>query len=350
MRSKKIFLICGIPMLIFYVFLIIIFYAFISFILLLPVVIFGFSIIRRKNLYIRLMKFILGCYLIFFVLIPNPYYMFVEISRRVDLDRSSIITPNSQSVVHLNSTEEFWNYLTTNTSYNISEFQALPENIRLELIQEFILSVVEYSYDFNNYYVSLNTATPEEVLSRGKDDCQGQCVVTVSFLQYLGYDAWCAETPFHWYTRVKINDSTHLDLNRGSACEPLWIFNGKDIQFPTPFTTCLYNLFFYRSGYVAEFYTEFITDLMSPIFMWMILAFISLLISSLAITLIKYPRKYSNKKWLNSIAFSTALLYVELIIVYIIAIFAPILFFLSVLIAIFIYLLILDRQLILKIS
>ncbi|MBD3228569.1 MAG: hypothetical protein GF329_10310 [Candidatus Lokiarchaeota archaeon] len=275
--------------------------------------------------------------------------MLIEISRRADLDRSSIITPHSESITRLNSSEGFWNYLATNTSYNISEFQALPEKNKLQIIQEFILSVISYSYDFNNYYVSLNTATPEEVLERGKDDCQGQCVVTVSFLQYLGYDAWCAETPFHWYTRVKLNNSYFVDLNKGSACEPLCIFNGESVQFPTPINSCIYNLIFYRSGYVAEFYTDIFTDIISSIFIWIILIFVSFIISILAVTLIKYPRKYTNKEWLKSILFSALFLYIELILAYIIGYFIPIFFFIYVIIGLFTYFFVIDRELALKI-
>ena len=48
-RSKKAFLFIGFPILSFYIFLIIIFYTFISLILILPIIILGLSIIRRKN-------------------------------------------------------------------------------------------------------------------------------------------------------------------------------------------------------------------------------------------------------------------------------------------------------------
>lgn len=293
------------------------------------------------------MKVILGCFLVFFALIPNPLYWPAEISKRMDLDRSSIITPNEPIIINLNSTVEFWDYLSNYTTYNSSEFKVLDVETKLEIYEQYILFKVEYSYDFNNYYVNIHTATPKEVLERGKDDCQGQCVVMVSFLQYLGYDAWCAETPFHWYTRVFINGSIYVDLNRGSACEPLSIFNGKEVRFPISIWINIYNVIFYRSDYVAGFYEDFI-NMMSPFLSYLLLFGISLIISSLSVLVIKYPKKYNNRQWLNSVLFGTGLLYMELILVYIIALFSPTFFFLSILIGIFIYLLLIDREIIIK--
>ncbi|MHA1269887.1 MAG: hypothetical protein ACTSPY_08900 [Candidatus Helarchaeota archaeon] len=346
MRSKKIFLFVGIPILSFYVFLIIIFFAFISAILLLPVIILGLSIIRKKHLYIRLMKFSLGCFLVFFILIPNPLYWPTQIYRRID--KTSIITPNNLLIINLNSTENFWTYLTTNTTYNQSQFNNLSIEEKLEIIQDYILYIVPYSYDINNYYVNMHTATPEEVLIRGKDDCQGRSVVTVSFLQYLGYDAWVAETPFHWYTRVFINDTSYIDLNRGSACEPLWIFNGNQFKFPTPFLECVYNILFHRGDYIASFYMDFIN--ISPIMIWIILIVISFLISLLMISILKYPKKYSNRKWRNQTIYGTVFFYLSLVILYLIGIFNASFFIISIIILLSLYFFTLDREFVLKIK
>ncbi len=342
-KSKKLFLYIGLPLFGVYAFLIVIFYAFISFILLLPILILGVSILRKENLYIRLIKLVLGCYLVFFLLIPNPMYWPGEISKRMDLTRSSIITPDALCIKNLNSSQEFWSYLNNYTVYNETEFQKLEIEQKLTIIQDFILFKVSYSYDFNNYYVNLHTATPEQVLEKGKDDCQGQCVVMVSFLQYLGYDAWCAESPFHWYTRVFINSTYYIDLNKGDASEPLCIFNGKEVKFPTPFLECIYNVFIYRSSYVADFYIEMIQ--ISPLLMWLILGFISIFITIFMISVLKYPRKYKINEWRKQIIIGSLFFYISLIIVYLIGLFISSLFILTTIILLLSYIILLDRKL-----
>jgi len=43
----------------------------------------------------------------------------------------------------------------------------------------------------------------------------------------LGYDAYCAETPFHWYVvlPVKEKEGSWIYLNRGGATDPLIVFD-----------------------------------------------------------------------------------------------------------------------------
>ena len=183
---------------------------------------------------------------------------------------------------------------------------------------------------------------------RGKDDCQGRTVVSVSFLQYLGYDAWCAETPFHWYTRVFINSTTHIDLYRGDASEPLCIFNGKSVQFPTPFIDCLYSLLFSRSDYVAGFYSDFINSYPALILFFILLA-VSFIVSSLVVLFLKLPYKTTKKQYLALILFGTIIFQISLIAVYLISMFTPVVFIISMLGLLFLYIFLLDRELILKI-
>jgi len=333
-KSKKLFFILGVLTISFYIFNVIIFYAFISILMFIGLLICIIGIIRKKFLFIDLLKFSICLFLIFFLIIPNPLYWPSQINRHID--RSLIITPNAECIKELNNTNQFWSYLENYTSYNITEFNNLNIKTKLEIYNNFILFKVKYCYDFNNYYVLSHTATPEEVLNRGMDDCQGRCVVLVSFLQYLGYDAWCAETPFHWYTIVYYNN-TRYGLNRGDASEPLCIFNGKKVVFPTPISTCIYSILFDCSDYVAKF------SLSYP-YIWIILIIIPVFLNIILISVLKFPKKYNKNQWLIHTLLGTGFFYIEILIAYLISLYFPIIFNLVILTLITFYLFILKKE------
>ena len=83
-------------------------------------------------------------------------------------------------------------------------FDGLPFNERMGIVDEFIKDKVTWKSDLSQYGVLGLLTSPTDVLTRGAGDCQGQSSVTASLLFALGgVQAFCVETPFHWWTHAK---------------------------------------------------------------------------------------------------------------------------------------------------
>lgn len=115
----------------------------------------------------------------------------------------SLITPNDELVQQFKA-----DFLAANPSYHTKDFVT-----RMQLVDNWVKDKVTWKSDMSQYGVVGLLTTPHEVLERHAGDCQGQSAVTASLLFALGgVQAWCTETPFHWWTHAR-DDVTRETYN-----------------------------------------------------------------------------------------------------------------------------------------
>lgn len=258
---KKFFLFIGIPLLAFYIFLIVIFYAFIAGLFILALLM-GICCLRfsKKKIFPGLSKLTIGMMLVFLLFISNPLYWPEQIARHIDTSR--VILPNDPLVQQLNSTPYMWNYL--NNTYGVTPayfYNNMTKDEQLLNMTDYIvfsLEVINYTSIPAVYGVIDFTASAHEAIANGRGDCQSQAVIMVSFFIFMGYDAWACEAPYHWYTLVYLgaNRTDPHYYNRLDWSDPQIIFNDKeryytmnlferlgDITFGRRFYDKIYELF-----------------------------------------------------------------------------------------------------------
>ncbi len=60
---------------------------------------------------------------------------------------------------------------------------------RLKQVERFVLQQIPYEWDWNTWGVSDYLPTVEEVMEKGKEDCDGRAVIAASLLRRFGYKA-----------------------------------------------------------------------------------------------------------------------------------------------------------------
>ncbi len=301
-NSKRVFLYIGLPLLIFMIFIMAIYYVIHLIWFLTLAVLVLLSIYRKERKYITLTKLAFVIFLWFVFLCWNPIYWPQQISRH--LDRGSLITPNAQCIVDLNTT------FTTSAFYHGPYNRSTIEGQLQELadIQFFIYSPgtnendwINYTYDFFQFPgVFDHVPIPAEVLATRQDDCDGIAVVTVSLLVRLGYEAYVAESDSHWWTYVKIYGEDLNSSVRGrtytviylnwwdSIGEPYVIFNQTTVILTQPlFVSWTQQM---TDGYYVEIIQEFGLPFLA------ILPIASLLLGLLFSIGVSFPRTYKKKR------------------------------------------------------
>jgi MFS family permease len=129
-----------------------------------------------------------------------------QLHRRLSLPASTI-QPNNALVQ--NFTALFW------SENPPASFNALPFAQRMLIVDKFVYKYIRWEESYSLYKVVGLIASPTDVLSRMAGDCQGQSAVTASLLMAMGgYQAYCVETPFHWWTHaVEVSTGLTYDLN-----------------------------------------------------------------------------------------------------------------------------------------
>lgn len=298
MNWKNFFLIVGVPLLIFYGFVITIYYAFISGLLLIFFIV-GLCCLRKKHFWRRLSKLSIAMFICFFVVLSNPLIWPDQFYRHVN--PSVMITPQAPAVTALNDTTELWNYI-ENVSipgYTQSQFLALTESRKLELISDYCLDKIDYLNIHYQYYVFDRIATPTEAITTGTGDCQAHAVVTTSLLIYLGYNAYAAETPFHWYTVVFLDDGTPIYLNRllgnGIYCSaPEFLMNDRSMLYTMNFAWLVVDVVF-----APHFNNTFDEVFQDPLY-WIIFPIALLAIAAIFTAVIKLQDKPTKKEFLRN--------------------------------------------------
>ncbi len=301
-KSKKLFLIVGLPLFCFMIFIMAIYYV-IHLVWFLTIgITFLLCTYRKNRKFIALTKLSLVLFLYFVFICVNPIYWPQQISRH--LNRGSLITPDAQCIADLNTT--FVTSAFYNGPYNRSTLQGQMDE--LSDIQYFLYNPgkndndwINYTYDFFQYPgVFDHIPTAEEVLANRQDDCDGIAIVTVSLLVRLGYEAYIAESDSHWWTYVKIYGEDLNSSIRGqtytlvylnwwpSIGEPYVIFNQTTVIVMQPLLSAWWDQM--TDGY----YVEIIQEYGRPIF-WM-LPIIALVLGFIVSLAISFPRKYSKRR------------------------------------------------------
>ncbi len=234
-RKQKRFFVCvGLPALVFYFFLATIYFAFIggamAFVFLV-----GVCCLRKKDFWARANKLAFAMVGIYVLLVPNPLIWPQQIDRH--LNPALLITPGAPEVQGLNSTDKFWAWLSTTEGLSLSQFEALDEPTKLHHLSDYCLFVVNWTDIAVQYGVIARVATPAEAITSGHGDCQAQTATTTSLLIFLGYNAYAAETPLHWYTVVYLANGTPVYLDRIigilrlTASDPELLMNDKGIWY-----------------------------------------------------------------------------------------------------------------------
>ncbi len=344
-RSRFFFLVVGIPIYVFMGFVFASYMAFFTVMLFVPLAIVAAAMlpgaIKRRNFYSYGLKIGIIFMIVFTGLVPNPLIWGQQISRR--LDHKQLLTPNEPSVMSLadpNSAGNLWDYLNrTHVHTNHTEFEAvfrtwtIPNQV--EHIFDYIYDddnygLIKYAFDIDTNYVFDHVATPLEVLTSGKDDCQGISCLLASLLIYMGYDAYVCECPFHWYVRVfyvnGTGDTTFEDVYRNSRhSDPFYMFNMEETIFPAEIGWTINTSF--TDPYVANNYLEIVNgtggtldlsvfgssfpDTNIPVWAaWLAVFGACVLIGFLASVFVQIPR-YKRSRWYEKVvppfAFATPL-------------------------------------------
>ncbi|NVM54937.1 MAG: hypothetical protein HWN66_14630 [Candidatus Helarchaeota archaeon] len=316
---KKIFIFVGIPLLSFYIFLIVIFYAFIAGLFLI-VLLLGFSCLRfsKKKIWAGLSKLSIAMILFLLLMISNPVYWPRQIVRHIDTSR--VVQPNDPLVQGLNNTLAMWDYLNSTYGVNESVFYSLDNDSRLQLMTDYIIEdVIEYYYIPEVYGVIDYVSSAHEAIEKGRGDCHSRTIVMVSFFIYMGYNAYCCEAPFHWYTVVyfgpgRTDPHYYYRLN---WTDPEIIFNHEEVFYPM-------NIF-QRLGDIVfglPFYDK-IMELFSSRIVQILLAPILVGVGFLMTLGIKSTAWKSKKHYLKNAIFCSLILILGFLVAFGLSVFVP---------------------------
>ncbi|MHA1252301.1 MAG: hypothetical protein ACTSRP_20115, partial [Candidatus Helarchaeota archaeon] len=162
-------------------------------------------------------------------------------------------------------------------------------------------------------YVIDYVATPTEVLEKGVGDCQHITVVMVSFLIYLGYNAYCAECPLHWYPVVFLNNGSVVSLYRVNWTDPQILINDKEIIFQMNLFQRLYDTMTHFS------INRPVSQFMDTSLFWILFIPLSFVISSSLILIIRTSGTPTRKKKIYNILFGGLVLIFGFLFIYFIS-------------------------------
>lgn len=122
------------------------------------------------------------------VLFPNPSKLATLLDRLANLDR--LIDSQHPGLARLE--EDVRRKLPDGASARA----ALP------IVEKTVYQHVPYAFDWDNWGVMEWLPTVDEVLTRGREDCDGRAVVAASLLRRLGYDAWLVTDILHMWVET----------------------------------------------------------------------------------------------------------------------------------------------------
>ncbi len=139
----------------------------------------------------------------------NPLALKEQFHRRIH--PYTLLEPNNPKISEFNI--KFENILQVDRDRTgMAEYAEKPRIYEIKLIEAFILSRVEWVSDFIQYLTVDHLATPNEVLTSMKDDCDGRAILAGSLLLHRGYNAWIFVSWFHWWVVVLLEDEYSLQI------------------------------------------------------------------------------------------------------------------------------------------
>ncbi len=77
----------------------------------------------------------------------------------------------------------------------------------LKRVERFVYQKVPYDWDWNTWGMADYLPTVDEVLSKGREDCDGQAVVAASLLRHFGYDARLVANFAHMWVKTSAGET-----------------------------------------------------------------------------------------------------------------------------------------------
>lgn len=232
---KYCFLLIGCPIIVFYIFLIGVLFAFISGLFLWVLIIgVGCLFFNRSKIWKSLSKLSLVLLCFVFLFYPNLLVLPDQIANHID--RTRIIDPNEFLVQQLNETNYMWKYL--NETYGVTPtyfYNNMTDHQRLENMTDYIITEVIYYVEVMGHYFVLDyIPTVKEAITRGRGDCKARTVTMVSFFLFMGYNqTFAVEDAFHTYTCVFLGANKtdpHYYYTRGRT-DYMIMFNHEEIIY-----------------------------------------------------------------------------------------------------------------------
>lgn len=181
------------------------------------------------------------------------------------------------------------------------------EDIQLFLYNDSNGDRLDYVYDSSQYSGVLDhIPTPSEVLKNRKDDCDGIAVVTVSLLTRRGYEAYVAESNFHWWTYVKLSgENLHSDIDAKASSvlylnwwedigEPYVIFDRASVIFKQPVWVSWVDIM--TEEYPYELLQDFGLPLLEYNITWVLFLPVLVFVGFLFTVGVRFPRGFEQKR------------------------------------------------------
>jgi len=198
----------------------------------LPTILLSFRPRNRQNLR-KVMRrrlvitgFTLG--VITLVFFPNIPRTFSQVYTRLDRIHTTI-TPDNPAVQEFS--DEYIEYAGA-----IATFNSLSLRKKLDILDVFTQQQIVWTEDLITVLMAGDISTPEEAITRGRDDCRGQAVVMASVLIGLGFDAWVVEMAWHHWVMVYDENGVEYKLNHDGSKNKtrqypiIMMWNDKEIR------------------------------------------------------------------------------------------------------------------------
>ncbi|MHA1734037.1 MAG: hypothetical protein ACTSU5_19015 [Promethearchaeota archaeon] len=163
--------------------------------------------LRKRKFVRRVNRLVLVTFFVFVAFFPNVALWPQQFQRRLPGGRNALIEADHPSFPGLNASFHQWHR--ERYSREFEDWRDFRSEVRA--VHAYVMSRTDYTFDLFNplYVLEDHLPTVSEVLASDydgdgewEDDCDGITVVEVSFLRFLGYNAFSSELSFHWHPIV----------------------------------------------------------------------------------------------------------------------------------------------------
>lgn len=138
------------------------------------------------------LKLALFAVVVLFVCYPNPALLYKNVGRW--RNPNVLINPASPALDTLHT--EIQSKMTTD----------LPPREALRAVEQLVIRRVPYAFDWDNWGAVDYFPTVEEIMSRGREDCDGRAIIAASLLRRLGFEAYVVADFAHAWVRTPHGD------------------------------------------------------------------------------------------------------------------------------------------------